>query len=39
MAALLKKCAVADIDGSAFHPWRRPLVLQITAFWVQAIPG
>jgi hypothetical protein len=23
---------IADIDGSAFHLWRRPLVLQITAF-------
>ena len=30
---------VADIDRSAFHLWRRPLVLQITAFWVRAIPG
>jgi hypothetical protein len=30
---------VADIDRSVFHLWRRPLVLQITAFWVRAIPG
>src|SRR6516165_2539505 len=30
---------VADIARTAFWPLTRPLVLQITAFWVQAIPG
>ena len=30
---------VSDIDRSAFDLWRRPLVLQITAFWVRAIPA
>ena len=30
---------VADISGSAFHDLVSPLVSQIMAFWVQAIPG
>jgi hypothetical protein len=30
---------VADIAGSAFHDLASPLVSQITAFWIQAIPG
>jgi len=30
---------VADIVRSAFHHLANSLVLQITAFWVQAIPG
>ena len=30
---------VADIARSVFHDLASPLVLQITAFWVQAIPG
>lgn len=30
---------VADIVRSAFHHLANPLVLQITVFWVPAIPG
>ena len=30
---------VADIARSAFHDLASSLVLQVTAFWVQAIPG
>jgi hypothetical protein len=29
---------IADIVRSAFHSSANPLVLQITAFWVRAIP-
>jgi hypothetical protein len=29
----------ADIVRNAFHHFANPLVLQITAFWVRAIPG
>jgi hypothetical protein len=30
---------VPDIDRSAFHLWRRPLVLQITAFGPERLPA
>jgi hypothetical protein len=30
---------IAEIVRSAFHHSANPLVLQITAFWVRAIPG